>query len=120
MLIKQKESVIEFEPPWIPYDSMITDGDYRSISFEDMEWLSKHAVVIVLLNWNGNLLSITKPHETLNADLKIRQYKRYLDPQLRLCIAGKIVKKLKSSTGLIKRLSIFYNLDMITINKEML
>ncbi|MHB8360222.1 MAG: CRISPR-associated endonuclease Cas1 [Thermoplasmataceae archaeon] len=119
LTIKQKDSVKEFEPHRIPYDSIIMDGHYGSISFEAMRWLSKHDVSIALLNWNGNLLSTTLPKETLNAELKIRQYEKYLNPESRLYIAGQIVKqKVQSSLSLIKNLSDFYDIDMTTINKE--
>lgn len=119
LTIKQKDSMIEFFPHHIPYDSLIIDGHYGSISFEAMRWLSKHDVVITLLNWNGNLLSSTMPKETLNADLKIKQYEKYLDPKLRAYMAGQIVKqKVSSSVNLIKELSDFYDIDITTINKE--
>ena len=84
-----------------------------------MRWLSKHDVSLVLLNWNGNLLSVMQPQETLNADLKIKQYEKYLDPESRLYIAGQIVKqKVKSSVSLMKELSKFYDIDLTAINKE--
>ena len=74
---------------------------------------------ILLLNWNGNLLSVTIPQETLNADLKMKQYGKYLDPESRLYIAGQIVmQKVKSSLCLLKELSNFYDIDMTTINRE--
>ena len=119
LTIKQRDSVIEFEPHRIRYDSIIIDGHYGSISFEAMRWLSKHDVSLVLLNWNGNLLSVMQPQETLNADLKIKQYEKYLDPESRLYIAGQIVKqKVKSSVSLMKELSKFYDIDLTAINKE--
>ena len=119
LTIKQRDSVIEFEPHRIRYDSIIIDGHYGSISFEAMRWLSKHDVSLVLLNWNGNLLSVTHPQETLNADLKIKQYEKYLNPELRLYIASQIVKqKVKSSISLLKKLSNFYDIDMTAINRE--
>ena len=83
LTIKQKESVMEFEPHWIPYDYIVIDGHYGSISFEAMRWLSKHDVSITLLNWNGNLLSTKLSQETLNAQLKIKQYEKYLNPKSR-------------------------------------
>jgi CRISPR/Cas system-associated endonuclease Cas1 len=84
-----------------------------------MRWLSKHDVSIVLLNWNGNLLSNTMPQETLNAQLKMRQYEKYLNPESRLYIASQIVKqKVRSSLSLLKALSNFYDIDFSTINKE--
>ncbi|MGC8673361.1 MAG: CRISPR-associated endonuclease Cas1, partial [Thermoplasmata archaeon] len=119
LTIRQKDNVIEFEPHRIPYDSIIIDGHYGSISFEAMRWLSKHDISIALLNWNGNLLSMTQPQETLNSDLKTKQYEKYLNPELRLYIAGQIVKqKVKSSIGLLEELSRFYDIDMTTINRE--
>ena len=119
LTIRQKDNVIEFEPHRIPYDSIIIDGHYGSISFEAMRWLSKHDVSIALLNWNGNLLSVTQPQETLNAELKIKQYESYLNSESRLYVAGHIVKqKVKSSVSLLKELSRFYDIDLTTINKE--
>ncbi len=82
LIIKHKDNIIEFEPHRIPYDPIIIDGHYGSINFEAMRWLSKHDVSIALLNCNGNLLSMTQPQETLNADLKIKQYEKYLNPEL--------------------------------------
>ncbi|MCL4325841.1 MAG: CRISPR-associated endonuclease Cas1 [Candidatus Thermoplasmatota archaeon] len=110
----------EFYPHQIPYDLIIIDGYYGSVSFEAMRWLSKHDVSISLLNWNGNLLSVTQPQETLNADLKIKQYEKYLNPESRLYIAGQIVRqKVKSSLSLINGLLKFYDIDLTTINREM-
>ena len=114
-----KQVKYEFYPHQIPYDSIIIDGYYGSVSFEAMRWLSKHDVSLVLLNWNGNLLSLTQPQETLNAELKIKQYEKYLNTDLRLYIAGQIVKqKIESSLSLINNLSKFYNIDLTVINKE--
>jgi len=119
LTIKQKESVMEFEPHRIPYDYIVIDGHYGSISFEAMRWLSKHDVSIALLNWNGNLLSTTLSQETLNAQLKVKQYEKYLNTESRLYFAGQIVKqKVKSSLSLLKSLSNFYDIDFSTINKE--
>jgi len=119
LTIKQKESVMEFEPHRIPYDYIIIDGHYGSISFEAMRWLSKHDISIALLNWNGNLLSTTLSQETLNAQLKVKQYEKYLNPESRLYIASQIVKqKVRSSLNLLKALSNFYDIDLSTMNKE--
>ena len=119
LIITQNDNVMAFEPHRIPYDSIIVDGHYGSISFEAMRWLSKHDVSIALLNWNGNLLSVMQPQETLNADLKIKQYEKYLDTESRLYVANQIVRqKVKSSMGFIRALSEFYNIDFGTIDKE--
>ncbi|PSN99023.1 hypothetical protein B9Q05_12235 [Candidatus Marsarchaeota G2 archaeon ECH_B_1] len=119
LTIKQNDNVMEFEPHRMPYDSIIIDGHYGSISFEAMRWLSKHDINIALLNWNGNLLSTTLSQETLNAQLKINQYEKHLNTESRLYIAGQIVRqKVKSSLGLLKAFSNFYDVDLSTIDKE--
>jgi len=74
LIVKQRESVMEFEPHRISYDYIVIDSHYGSISFEAMRWLSKHDFSIALLNWNGNLLSTTLSQETLNSQLKVKQY----------------------------------------------
>jgi CRISPR-associated protein Cas1 len=119
LTIKQKESVIEFEPHRIPYDSIIIDGHYGSISFEAMRWLSKHDVSIALLNWNGNLLYSAIPKETLNADLKIKQYEKYLNEEERTTIAEKIInEKIEKSLVFLENLSTFYQeMDFEKIKK---
>jgi len=73
-ILQLSKKVMEFEPHRIPYDSIIIDGHYGSITFEAMCWLSKHDVSVALLNWNGNLLTTTLSQETLNAQLKVKQY----------------------------------------------
>ena len=119
LVIKQKENVIEFEPHRMTYDSIIIDGHYGSISFEAMRWLSKHDVSIALLNWNGNLLSTTLPKETLNAELKIKQYEKYLNEEERTAIAEKIInEKIKKSLVFLENLSTFYQeIDFEEIKK---
>jgi len=74
---------------------------------------------IALLNLNGNLLSTTLSQETLNAQLKIKQYTMYLNPESRSYVASQIVKQnVRSSLGLLKALSNFYDIDFSTINEE--
>jgi CRISPR/Cas system-associated endonuclease Cas1 len=62
---------------------------------------------------------MTQPQETLNADLKIKQYEKYMNLESRLYIADQIAnQKIKSSLSLLKQLSRFYNIDLKTIIKE--
>ena len=118
--IKQANDLIEFYPHHFPYDSIVIDGHYGSISLEALYWLSKHDISISLINWNGNMLYTAMPKETNNAELKIKQYGHYLDSKERTYIANQIVKqKVKSSMGLLKQLSNFYDIDLKTIENEM-
>jgi len=110
LTIKQKDDIVKFEPHRMPYDSIVIDGHYGSVSFEAMRWLSKHDVSVILLNWNGNLLSSTFPKEGSNGQLRIKQYEKYLNTEERTFIAEKIIsEKIKKSLDFLENLSNFYN-----------
>lgn len=105
-LEKKKE---EFLPFQIPYDSIIIDGHYGTVSFEAMRWLMSHKISLSLLNWNGNLMSVTLPREPISGKLKIRQYEAYLDVIKRQYIAESIIKeKVRQSQNLLNELSKYY------------
>ena len=92
----------EYYPHQIKHDSVIVDGHTGSISFEAMRWLVKHNIPIAMLNWNGNLLSVTLPKETVSSKLRLRQYEIYQDEERRYGIAYPIVKeKVKHSISLL-------------------
>ncbi len=104
-----KEDML-FRPHRIPYDQIVIDGHYGNISFEALRWLSKHDVSVILLNWNGNLLSSTFPKEGNNGQLRIKQYEKYLNPEKRVFIAEKMInKKIEKSLVMLKNLSDFYS-----------
>ena len=110
----------EYYPHQIKHDSVIVDGHTGSISFEAMRWLVKHNIPIAMLNWNGNLLSVTLPKETVSSKLRLRQYEIYQDEERRYGIAYPIVKeKVKQSINLLNELSRYYKeIDTNTISSE--
>ena len=114
----------EFLPYQIPYDSIIIDGNYGIVSFEAMRWLMSHKIPISLLNWNGNLMSVTLPREPISGKLKLRQYEAYMNKEKRQYIAQMIIKeKIRQSFNLLKELSKYYKeIDLekleLSFNKE--
>ena len=110
----------EYYPHQIKHDSVIVDGHTGSISFEAMRWLVKHNIPIAILNWNGNLLSVTLPKETVSSKLRLKQYEIYQNEQRRYGIAYPIVKeKVKQSINLLNELSKYYReIDANTISSE--
>ncbi|AKA49675.1 CRISPR-associated protein Cas1 [uncultured archaeon] len=109
LTIKQKNDILTFEPHRMPYDSIVIDGHYGSMSFEAMRWLSKHDVPVILLNWNGNLLSIMSPKEGNSGQLRMKQYEKYLKKEERTVIAEKIIKeKIGKSLALLENLADFH------------
>ena len=116
---RQDNEKIAFHPHQIAYDNVIIDGNYGSISFEALRWLSKHGIMLSLLNWNGNLLSVTLPKEPISGRLKIKQYEAYMDEIKRYRIAEElIITKINKSRELLTILSNYYKeLDKDEINK---
>ena len=106
---KLKKEKLEFFPHKIEHDSIIIDGHTGYITFESLRWLSKHDIQITLLNWNGNLLSVTLPDSPNSGKLRIKQYQKYQDDIIRYTIAESIVfSKIDSSINLLEQLSYFY------------
>ena len=69
-----------------------------------------------MLNWNGNLLSVTLPDSPNSGKLRIKQYQKYQDDIIRYTIAEKIVfSKIDSSINLLEQLSYFYLIDIKNI-----
>jgi len=115
---KLQNKKYEFYPHKINYDSIIIDGHTGNITFESMRWLMKHNIQLTLLNWNGNLLSVTLPESVNSGKLRIKQYQKYLDEKIRYKIAEKIVfSKVNSSVNLLKELSNFYEIDFKKVTK---
>ncbi|WP_268541336.1 CRISPR-associated endonuclease Cas1 [Candidatus Nitrosotenuis cloacae] len=109
---KLKNEIHEFYPHRIEHDSIIVDGHTGHITFESMRWLTKHNVSLSLLNWDGNLLSVTLPDSPISGKLRIKQYQKYLDAKTRHKIATEFVKsKIGSSLNLLKELSKFHDFD---------
>ena len=117
---KLKETRMEFYPHKINHDSIIIDGHTGNITFEAMRWLSKHNINLTLLNWNGQLLANMMPEQPKSGKLRINQYQKYLDSQMKFEIALKIVQcKVEHSLNLLEELSRFYSsIDIVSIRKS--
>jgi len=106
---KLEKKRMEFLPFQIQYDSIFIEGNYGLISFEALRWLSTHKIPISLLQWNGNLMSVTLPREPISGNLKLRQFEVYLDKETRQYVAKILIKeKVKQSFNLLKELSKYY------------
>jgi CRISPR-associated protein Cas1 len=110
---KLNDTRLEFHPHKINHDSIIIDGHTGNISFESMRWLMKHNIHLTLLNWDGNLLATTLPDQTISGKLRLEQYRKHLDENIRYNIAKKIVKsKVDSSLNLLNQLAKFYPINI--------
>ena len=117
---KLKDTRLEFYPHKINHDGIMIDGHTGNITFEAMRWLMKHNINLTLLNWNGQLLANVIPEQPKSGKLRIKQYQKYLDSQMRFEIALKIVQtKVEQSLNLLEELSRFYeSVDFTNIRKS--
>src|SRR3989454_11833256 len=88
-----RKEKLEFYPHQIEYDSIIIDGHSGNVTFEAIRWLMKHNISLMMLNWNGELLSMTLPKEPKSGKLRVSQYGKYVDDKSRFLIASEIVKQ---------------------------
>ena len=106
---KLQGTQLEIWPHQAQFDSLVLDGHCGTISFEALRWLLKNGISLITLNWNGNLLSATLPKETASANLRVRQYERYLDDSFRRKVAQSILdEKIRKSLDLLLKLSSYY------------
>jgi CRISPR-associated protein Cas1 len=114
-----ENTLLEFYPHQIPYDSIIIDGHSGNITFDAVRWLTKHDVSITMLNWNGQLLATLLPKEPVLGKLKVKQYEKYLDKAERYKIAKAILtEKINKAYELLIGLSNHYTeIDRAEVDK---
>jgi CRISPR-associated protein Cas1 len=81
-----------FSPKKIDIDNIVVYGRTGEISIESIRWLVKHGVAITLLDWNGKLLTVITPPESVQVKTKFAQYSSYRDNNLRLEIAQDLIR----------------------------
>ncbi len=104
-----------FFPHSLTHDSIIVDGYTGYISFEAMRWVSKHNISLILLNWNGSLLSVTTPDQPKSGKLRTKQYEKHLNSSIRLHVAKQIIDcKITNSLRVLERLAAYYEFINVT------
>ena len=118
---KLEKTKTEFYPHHIPHDSVILDGYTGYVTFEAMRWISKHNISLTLLNWNGELLSVTTPDQPKSGKLRVKQYAKHLDSSIRLQMAKQIIDcKIENSFRVLERLSAYYEFIDINLAKKIM
>jgi CRISPR-associated protein Cas1 len=81
-----------FSPQRIDIDSVVIYGASGNISIESIRWLIKHGLQVVILNWNGKLLTTMLPLESVQVKTKFAQYRAFDNPKKRLALAQKFIE----------------------------
>ena len=83
---------LKFRPRQLPYDSIIVEGHSGMITFEAINWLMHHNTPVLMLDYDGSLISAIMPPQPVRGDLRRAQVEAHLNPKKRLTIARSIIE----------------------------
>jgi len=80
-----------FTPQRIDIDNIVIYGQSGDLSLESIRWLIKHGIPITIMNWDGKLLTMMLPPESVQVKTKFAQYHAFEDKKARLQIARQFI-----------------------------
>jgi len=89
---KEKPKQYIFRPKQIDINSIVIYGNDGYISIEAIRWLIKHGVQVVILNWDGKLLTTMLPAESVQVKTKFAQYQAFANHKKRVELAQKFIE----------------------------
>jgi CRISPR-associated protein Cas1 len=101
----------------LDFDSILIDGNYGSISWEAIRFLSIHDIPVSILRWDGSLQSSISPAAPVSSSrLHIQQFSTYQDGKKRLEVSNALIKaKVEKSLEFLTKVAEYY--DVIDINR---
>src|SRR5208283_2387961 len=87
-----KPEEMEIQARNAPFDSVIIDGHSGYVTLDSLKWLMRHGIPLLMLDYDGTLLSSALPREPVNGPLKIAQFQAYNDFERRLHIAKNLIE----------------------------
>ena len=101
----------KFSPRKIPFDTIIIDGHSGYISLQAFHWLSKHNIPVLILNFDGTLISSILPPTPVKADVKVAQIQALSNKNMCFEIAHALIQtKIKRSLQVLDWLSQRYDI----------
>ncbi|MGB9022779.1 MAG: CRISPR-associated endonuclease Cas1, partial [Candidatus Bathyarchaeia archaeon] len=85
-------STSRYRPRRFPYSSLIVDGHSGYISLQAFHWLSRNKVPVLILDYDGSMISSILPPSPVKADLRAAQIKASEDAKRKFSIASAIVR----------------------------
>ena len=103
----------------LPFDSVVVEGNWGTISFEAARFLAVHDIPVTFLRWDGSVLSRLLPRGPIVGELKLAQFASHSDSEKRAQIARAVLEvKLSKSVDLLRLLSRFYPCDPAPVEAE--
>jgi len=106
------EAVYHFRPRRFPHSSIIIDGHSGYVSLQAFHWLSRNKIPVLILDYDGSMISSILPPIPVKADLRVAQIDSYRDPRKRFAIAHAIVEaKIQRSLDVLHWLGERYDIE---------
>ena len=102
--------LLEYNPMNLDFENVVVTNPSGNITIQAIYWLSRNNIPVLMLNFNGELMSMLDMPIT-NAKTRIKQYEAYT--KRRVAVAKQfIMGKLKHTEDFLIWLSDRYNIDM--------
>jgi len=98
---KDEPQEYTFLPKRIDVENIIVYGQNGNISITAIRWLIKQNVTITILNWNGKLLTVMLPPESVQVKTKFAQYHAYQNTHTKFLLAKKFITAKFEKTKLV-------------------
>lgn len=104
-------SSMRFRPRRCPFDSIVIDAFSGYVSMRAIMWLAKNQIPLLMLDYDGTLLSSTLPKQPIKTDVRLAQYQAVNDPKKYAIAKALIEAKLARSLSVLIWLSERYDIE---------
>ena len=109
---KAKPETYNFRPRKMPYDTIIIDGHSGYISLQAFHWLSRNNIPVLIMDFDGSIVSSILPPAPVKADVRAAQMQVAADVNKRFQVANALVKaKIERSLDVLQWLGDRYDIQ---------
>src|SRR5208282_4801659 len=109
----REPKLLKFRPRQLNHDAVFVQGTSGWVSFEAIRWLVHHNAPLIILDYDGSILSATMPPQPARGDLRRSQVEAYLDSEKRLAIVKSLIQaKLEHSTIVLEWLRETHDIEL--------
>lgn len=91
--INRPKHTTKYRSNYLDFDKVVISGNHGNLSVSAIRWLMKQKRDIVILDWNGRIVTSMSPYLANRGQHKIAQYKAVNDPVKKTKVAKWILKQ---------------------------
>ena len=104
--INRKKQTTKYRKNYLDFDKVVISGNHGNLSVSAIRWIMKQKRDIVILDWNGRIITSMSPVLANRGQHKIAQYDVFNNPEKKSKIARWIIEqKIKGSISVLDWLS---------------